>query len=116
MDVRADGALPLGTEQNVKNKYCIIVVTLVSLAASTLQASAQDEGELAKKLQNPVANLISVPIQNNWDFGIGPADAMPLHRQRSTGHPILAHGKLEPHHSHNHADHPRRIACERRTG
>lgn len=39
-----------------------------------------DEGdsqaELAKKLNNPVANLISVPIQNNWDFGIGPADAM----------------------------------------
>jgi hypothetical protein len=34
------------------------------------------EGELAKKLQNPVANLISVPIQNNWDFGIGPANAM----------------------------------------
>jgi hypothetical protein len=33
------------------------------------------EAELAKKLQNPVANLISVPIQNNWDFGIGPARA-----------------------------------------
>ena len=31
---------------------------------------------MAKKLQNPVANLISVPIQNNWDFGIGPEDAM----------------------------------------
>ena len=40
-------------------------------------ADAQDEqAELAKKLNNPVANLISVPIQNNWDFGIGPADAM----------------------------------------
>ena len=32
--------------------------------------------ELAKKLQNPIADLISVPIQNNWDFGIGPAHAM----------------------------------------
>jgi hypothetical protein len=32
--------------------------------------------ELAKKLANPVASLISVPIQNNWDFGIGPANAM----------------------------------------
>ncbi|MDO9214471.1 MAG: hypothetical protein Q8Q54_00165 [Methylococcales bacterium] len=28
------------------------------------------------KLQNPVANLISVPFQNNWDFGIGPQKAM----------------------------------------
>jgi hypothetical protein len=36
----------------------------------------QNEGELAKKLQNPVANLISVPLQSNWDFGIGPADAL----------------------------------------
>jgi hypothetical protein len=34
------------------------------------------EAELAKKLQNPVASLISVPIQNNWDFGIGSANAM----------------------------------------
>lgn len=34
------------------------------------------EAELAKKLQNPIASLISVPLQNNWDFGIGPADAM----------------------------------------
>jgi hypothetical protein len=37
---------------------------------------AAQEAELAKKLQNPVAALISVPIQNNWDFGIGPANAM----------------------------------------
>lgn len=37
---------------------------------------ASDAAELAKKLQNPVASLISVPVQNNWDFGIGPANAM----------------------------------------
>ena len=34
------------------------------------------EAELAKKLNNPLAALISVPFQNNWDFGIGPAHAM----------------------------------------
>ncbi|MGH8584930.1 MAG: transporter [Gammaproteobacteria bacterium] len=38
--------------------------------------SGDNAAELAKKLQNPVADLISAPIQNNWDFGIGPADAM----------------------------------------
>jgi hypothetical protein len=34
-----------------------------------------DEAELAKKLSNPVAALISVPIQYNIDYGIGAADA-----------------------------------------
>jgi hypothetical protein len=42
--------------------------------------SAGDEksqqAELATKSLNPVADLTIVPIQNNWDFGIGPADAM----------------------------------------
>jgi hypothetical protein len=47
-----------------------------STTASTADAASDEQAELAKKLQNPVANLISVPIQNNWDFGIGPAHAM----------------------------------------
>jgi hypothetical protein len=38
-------------------------------------AKAQ-QAKLAMAIQNPIANLISVPIQNNWDFGIGPEDAM----------------------------------------
>jgi len=38
--------------------------------------SGDSEAELAKKIQNPVANLVSVPFQNNWDFGIGTEDAM----------------------------------------
>src|SRR5271157_2868944 len=64
----------------------LLAAALVSaLAFSTTALFAQEaptddkaaaEAELAKKLQNPVANLISVPIQNNWDFGIGPANAM----------------------------------------
>jgi hypothetical protein len=39
-------------------------------------AAGSEAAELAKKLQNPVADLISVPIQNNWDFGVGPEDAL----------------------------------------
>jgi len=38
---------------------------------------AEDKGglsaeELAKIAQNPVANMISVPFQNNFNFGVGP--------------------------------------------
>jgi hypothetical protein len=35
---------------------------------------AQDATDLAKKTQNPVADLISVPFQNNINFGVGPND------------------------------------------
>jgi len=37
---------------------------------------AASDKELAKKTQNPVADLISVPFQNNTSFGIGPDDAV----------------------------------------
>jgi hypothetical protein len=40
-------------------------------AESELQ---REEDELAKQLQNPLASLISVPFQNNFDFGFDPAD------------------------------------------
>lgn len=39
-------------------------------------AEKANAAELAKQLQNPFAGLISVPIENDWDFGSGPADAM----------------------------------------
>jgi hypothetical protein len=47
-----------------------------SLGESTQEKEAAEQAELVKKTLNPVADLISVPIQNNWDFGIGPEDAM----------------------------------------
>src|SRR5262245_64557296 len=33
-----------------------------------------DDQELAKKLSNPVSDLVSVPFQFNWEFGNGPGE------------------------------------------
>lgn len=37
-------------------------------------ASSDQMGELATKLNNPTASLISLPLQSNFDFGGGPND------------------------------------------
>ncbi len=52
----------------------IIVMSSVLLYAERLRAETSDE-ELAKKTLNPIADLISLPLQYNQDYGIGPADA-----------------------------------------
>lgn len=54
-------------------------LSIIAWCTSTLSAAAQEAApdqaaELAKKLQNPVASLISVPFQSNFDFRIGPSD------------------------------------------
>ena len=51
------------------------IVALTLALALPATATAQDADELAKQTQNPVASLISVPLQGNWDFGLGDRDA-----------------------------------------
>jgi hypothetical protein len=44
-------------------------------AQGEAQASAAENPDaLRKAAQNPVASLVSVPVQENWNFGIGPND------------------------------------------
>jgi hypothetical protein len=49
-------------------------VLLLAMACLPGLARAQDDAELARQTQNPVADLISVPFQNNLNFGVGPGD------------------------------------------
>lgn len=55
-----------------------IAVFAAAVVAMATPVFAGDEvrqvDDLAKQTQNPVANLISVPLQNNFNFGIGPED------------------------------------------
>jgi hypothetical protein len=50
---------------------CWLIAVAVLIPAGGLHA---DDSDLAKKTQNPVADLISLPLQNNTNFKIGPDD------------------------------------------
>jgi hypothetical protein len=56
-----------------KNKPMKHTTTLIAFALAAPFLHAQD-ADLAQKLSNPVADLISLPIQSNIDFGIGPGE------------------------------------------
>jgi hypothetical protein len=44
------------------------------VATDNTPAAAANGDELRKEAQNPIASLISVPVQPTWNFGIGPAN------------------------------------------
>jgi hypothetical protein len=61
----------------------VTVIVCPSLAGAQTASQTPPQGnaqaqavELAKQTQNPVSSLISVPLQANWDFGLGDRDAV----------------------------------------
>jgi len=98
------------------------------------QAEWEEEAsDLAKKTQNPVSDLISVPVQSNVNFGYGPRDNTQLiinvqpvvpfklgnewNLITRTIVPLIAHhhGGLEGGQGRGRMDGPRRIRCRKDT-
>jgi len=59
------------TERRIGMKYKLLIATALIVLLST-PAYADEKADLAKAAQNPVANMISLPLQNNVNTGIGP--------------------------------------------
>jgi hypothetical protein len=51
-----------------------LVLSAAALSVITAPAVAQEAPDLARQAQNPIASLISVPFQNNFNFDTGSKD------------------------------------------
>ncbi len=56
------------------NNFLLGTVALFGAMIWAGNALAQDEEALAKAAQNPIASLISLPLQNNTNFDVGPLE------------------------------------------
>jgi len=71
-----DAAGAVGPRTKVRNVKSFVAGALLLALLHAHVAYAQDEGALAKQAQNPVASMVSLPFQNNFNFGVGPDDAL----------------------------------------
>ncbi len=56
--------------------FLMLTASVIFLSAVLIDGAAAGEGDadLAQELSNPIADLITLPIQMNYDRGIGPRD------------------------------------------
>jgi hypothetical protein len=54
-----------------RSSVCALAASMLALHVVTACRAQQSDTELATKLSNPVASLISVPFQYNWDHDFG---------------------------------------------
>ena len=52
----------------------IAVLTTFGISVFPCDLRADETADLARAAQNPVASMISLPLQNNTSFGVGPGD------------------------------------------
>ena len=50
------------------------ICTVLAVAVTGAAVRAQDAQQLSKQLSNPVADLVSIPFQFNWENRVGPND------------------------------------------
>ena len=62
----------VGTQWWMARLLAVSTAVLALVAVSAAQPAS--ESDLAKETQNPVSELISVPFENNFNFGVGPND------------------------------------------
>ena len=59
-------------DRATKSIFAMLVWVLAAIPASG--QTADKDTELAKKLANPISDLVSLPFQMNWDSGVGSSD------------------------------------------
>ena len=52
----------------------VVAVCTIGIATPALAQDQQAAADLAKQAQNPIANMISLPFQDNINFNVGPLD------------------------------------------
>ncbi len=65
-------------KSQIHNRFLMQLVAVLALSpavwAQEKPAVEVQAGDLQKATQNPISSLISVPLQNNANFGVGPLD------------------------------------------